>query len=241
MFARGFWLVLLLLPALRAGAGTAVHLDALPLVEVPAAPDATGTSSDSFAVLISGDGGWASLDRGIARNFALRGVPVVGLDSLRYFWKERSPEQAAHDLAAIMEYYRRHWHRSAAHLVGYSFGADVLPFLVNRLPPEQAAEVRSVTLVAPSELATFEIHVSDWLPGVTTHGLPVRPELARLKPAPLCIHGAGETDAPCAGLPTASSVQIGSGHHLGGDAAGIVERILQPDHASACAGKEPCG
>ena len=127
------------------------------------------------------------------------------------------------------------------HLVGYSFGADVLPFLMNRLPRRLAADVRSMTLVAPSESATFEIHISNWLPGVTTPGLPTRPEIARLPLAPLCIHGAGEADTPCSALPGAHSVVIGSGHHLGGDAEGIVGRILQTPAAAPCAGKEPCG
>jgi type IV secretory pathway VirJ component len=166
---------------------------------------------------------------------------VVGLDSLRYFWHGRTPEQTARDLAAMIENYRRRWNRPAVHLVGYSFGADVLPFLVNRLPAALAADVRSVTLVAPSESATFEIHISNWLPGVTTPGLPTRPEIARLPLAPLCIRGAGETDTPCAALPQARSVVIGSGHHLGGDAAGIVGRILRTRTAAPCARKEPCG
>jgi type IV secretory pathway VirJ component len=207
----------------------------LPLVEVQ--PTAAG---DAFAVMISGDGGWAGLDRNIAKAFAARGIPVVGLDSLRYFWSPRTPEEASRDLAAIIDAYRQRWHRSAVHLLGYSFGADVLPFLVNRLPERLAASVRSVTLVAPSDSATFEIHISNWLPGVTTAGLPTRPELARLMVAPLCVQGAGEAEDPCGGAPHGRTVQIGSGHHLGGDAEGIVTHVLQAP-TTACAGKEPCG
>src|SRR5665213_3679516 len=47
----------------------------LPLVEVPA----TGTGNDDvFAVLLSGDGGWAGIDRKVAQSLAERGIPVVG-------------------------------------------------------------------------------------------------------------------------------------------------------------------
>jgi type IV secretory pathway VirJ component len=216
-------------------------LAGLPLVEVPVGTGASVGASDAFAIIVSGDGGWAGLDRDIARAFVAQGIPVVGLDSLRYFWHEHTPEQTARDLAAIIQNYRQRWNRQAVHLVGYSFGADVLPFLVNRLPQQLAADVRSVTLVAPSESATFEIHISNWLPGVTTPGLPTKPEIARLPLAPLCIHGAGDTDTPCAALPQAESAVIGSGHHLGGDAEGIVGRILQGRTPAPCAGKEPCG
>ena len=218
----------------------AAQLPDLPLIEVPAASAAAG-AADTFAILITGDGGWAGLDRGIAKEFAARGIPVVGLDSLRYFWKARTPEGTARDLAAIITSYQQRWHRSEVHLIGYSFGADVLPFVVNRLPPALVAQVHTVTLVAPSDSATFEIHVSNWLPGVTTAGLATRPELARMPVAPLCIRGEGEGESPCAGLPGAETGLIGSGHHLGGDAASIVARILQPRRAAACAGKVPCG
>ncbi len=87
--------------------------------------------------------------------------------------------------------------------------------------------MRSVTLVEPSDSATFEIHISNWLPGVTTPGLPLPPEIARMATPPLCIHGAGEKDSPCGALPRELHVEIGNGHHLGGDAEGIVARVLQ--------------
>jgi type IV secretory pathway VirJ component len=215
-------------------------LAGLPLVEVPLTGSGKSNSADEFAVLITGDGGWARLDRDIAQAFVARGIPVVGLDSLRYFWKERTPDETARDVAAIISSYQRRWHRSHVHLLGYSFGADVLPFVVNRLPAALVSQLRTVTVIAPSDSATFEIHISEWLPGVTVHGLPTTPELARLPVPPLCIHGAGEKQTPCAGLPRSESVQIGSGHHLGGDAESIVGRILQP-RRPACAGKEPCG
>src|SRR5262249_1291780 len=54
----------------------------LPLVEVPA----VGTPTGTLAVMISGDGGWASIDRDIGAELAARGVEVVGLNALRYFW-----------------------------------------------------------------------------------------------------------------------------------------------------------
>lgn len=60
----------------------------LPVIEVAAQP---GTSSELFAVLLSGDGGWAGLDKEVAAALSKSGVPVVGVDSLRYFWTPRTP------------------------------------------------------------------------------------------------------------------------------------------------------
>src|SRR5262245_17941303 len=62
-----------------------------PLIEVPA-PPSDGTVMAFFA---SGDGGWADLDATIARAFAAQGIPVVGLNSLKYFQKRRTPDRAA--------------------------------------------------------------------------------------------------------------------------------------------------
>jgi type IV secretory pathway VirJ component len=209
-----------------ASAAQDARLSGLPLIEVPSKITPQPAGSGRMAVMLSGDGGWAALDRDIAAGFARRGIPVIGIDSLRYFWKTRAPQQAADDVAATIDHYLAAWHRSRVDLVGYSFGADVLPFIANRLPAATAAKLVTVTLVEPSLSATFEIHLSDWLPGVTTDGLPLAPEMARLKVLPLCLHGGGP-DTICTSLPPAQVQQIGKGHHLGGDGEPIVERILR--------------
>jgi hypothetical protein len=47
----------------------------LPIIEIPAKqPGAT------LAIVISGDGGWAGIDKAIAAVLAERGIAVVGLD-----------------------------------------------------------------------------------------------------------------------------------------------------------------
>ena len=48
-------------------------------------------------------------------------------------------------------------------LVGYSFGADVLPFVVNRLPADLRARVASVSLLGIDSNASFEVRVTDWV------------------------------------------------------------------------------
>src|SRR6185369_4206461 len=185
-----------------------------------------------MALLISGDGGWASIDRKVASGLVRRGVPVVGLDSLRYFWHERTPEQTASDVAAVINHYLEVWHCRQVRIVGYSFGADVAPFVVNRLPREVVAKIASLTLLEPSTSATFEIHISNWLPGVVTPGLPLAPELAKLQMPLLCVHG-DDDPSVCHGLSGATVAQIGSGHHLGGDGDVIVQRILSTPEIAA--------
>ena len=60
----------------------------LPLVEVPA----KGQGGKTLAVIISGDGGWAGIDKDVAGALAAKGIPVVGWNSLQYFWTARKPD-----------------------------------------------------------------------------------------------------------------------------------------------------
>ena len=62
------------------------------LVSVPAQ---AGTSSDTLVVFVSGDGGWAKIDKEISAVLAATGMPVVGLNALQYFWTKKTPEIAA--------------------------------------------------------------------------------------------------------------------------------------------------
>ena len=104
------------------------------------------SAGDAFAVLLSGDGGWAGIDKDLAASLAARGVAVVGLDSLRYFWTARTPAQTAHDVERIIEHYARQWGRRRVLLIGYSQGADVLPFVINRLGDATRARVQLICI-----------------------------------------------------------------------------------------------
>jgi type IV secretory pathway VirJ component len=196
----------------------------LPVQEVHAA----GTSEE-FALLLTGDGGWAGLDQELAARLAASGVPTVGLNSLKYFWTERSPEETARDVARVLRHYFAAWNKQRVLLVGYSFGADVLPFVVNRLPPELRQKVVSVSLLGIDANASFEVRVADWV-GADNGGPATRPELAAVTKLPvLCIYGDGESDSICPGLPAGGAItreQIGKGHHFSGEYDTLAERIL---------------
>ena len=198
----------------------------LPVIEQPA----SGNARAPLAVLLTGDGGWAGLDRGVAQAFNERGVPVVALSSLQYFWHARTPEAAAADVARVIRHYLAAWQRERVMLVGYSFGADVLPFIVNRLPADLRARIQSVDLLGLSNDASFEIHVAGWIPGAATGALPVKPELARMQGVEaLCLYGAGERDDPCARLAGGplTAQQLGEGHHFGGDYGELASAMLR--------------
>jgi type IV secretory pathway VirJ component len=227
-------------PARRAaapGAPAPPSVADLPLVEVPAKGSA-GASGERLAVIISGDGGWAGIDREVGGALAARGIPVVGLNSLSYFWRGRTPDEIAKDLARILEHYFDAWGRQRAVLVGYSMGADVLPFMVDRLPEALRDRIDLVALLGPEKMASFEFHVTQWLGGGSSTDRPVMPEVKRLagKPRLLCLYGENESDSICPGLDPALGKSIGfsGSHHFGGNYDALADRILQelPGHAA---------
>lgn len=201
------------------------ELSDLPLVEVPA--EAPGAR---VAVLLSGDGGWAVIDRSIAQALARRGVAVVGWSSLYYYWQPRTADEAAHDLARIIDAYTRRLNRPRVLLVGYSFGADVLPFLVNRLPSAEREKVDGVALLGASPSATFEFDLVNWLGISTGPSYRVAPEVARMEGGPpvLCVNGRLEREKGCPLLAPlgAKVVMLAGGHHFDGRYHRLAQLIL---------------
>ena len=199
----------------------------LPLVTVPA----QGAASDTLAVFVTGDGGWAGIDKDIAAILARRGIGVVGLDSMKYFWTRRTPEEAGADLARIMRRYLADWNATRVVLIGFSLGADALPPMINNLPDDLRRTVSQTTLLAPSRYVELEFHVSDWLhDDEASQDIALLPEVRRLAPMPLlCVYGQEEKASLCHDLKSgeATVTALPGSHHFKGDYARVAELILK--------------
>ncbi len=198
-------------------------LEDLPIIEVP-----TAGKSDTFAILLSGDGGWAGLDKQVASALSARGIPVAGIDSLRYFWKARTPQGLADDIDRTLRYYAFQWQKKRALLIGYSQGADVMPFAVNRLPEQTRSLVALTALIGISKTASFEFHVSNWLG--SDDGVPTQPETEKLVAADtLCLYGDDDDESLCPSIGAAHArvVELRGGHHFGGDYHQVADLIAQ--------------
>ena len=209
------------------GAPPPAALGDLPVVEVPARPGVP--QSDEFAIIMSGDGGWAGIDQDIAAALTATGIPVVGLDSLRYYWSPRTPQGLAADTDKLIRYYLAHYGKKRVLLIGYSQGADVLPFAVNRLPAATRASVALAAILGMSEHALFEFHVSSWISD-SNSGPATLPEVDRIVGIPvLCIYGADEKDSLCPKLDPKKIkvVEVKGGHHFDGDYSALAQHIIE--------------
>ena len=114
-------------------------------------------------------------------------------------------------------------------LVGYSFGADVLPFAYDRLSPETKTHIVQLSLLGFSTAADFEIRVAGLVgAGPSKEALPTEPALAPIDPSMIqCFYGADEDDTACRFLQgKAEVIRTTGGHHFDGNYGALAQRIL---------------
>ena len=198
----------------------------LPLIVLPAAENDTMP----MLIFISGDGGWTSFDEGVAKNLVKKGIPVIGLDAQKYFWQARTPDETAAELTKVIHHYMEAWNKKSLVLCGYSFGADVIPFMVTRLPEVLKSAMKSAVLISPDPKADFEIHVADMLSfGSSSDTYNV---LAEVKKSPsshiTCIFGKEEESTPPAMFKNAGAVIkfLPGSHHYNNDLNAVANEIV---------------
>jgi type IV secretory pathway VirJ component len=195
----------------------------LPIVELPARDSGT-----TLVVFLSGDGGWADIDRRIAARLAQRGDAVAGLNLRDYLKTKRTPEEVADAVSAIARVYGARWHRSGLLIVGFSRGANVAPFAVSRFSPELSARLRGVALIGLNRAANFKWHLQDVIRDVIRDDdVPTLPELAKLQGIPIvCVYGSDERESACrSAQPDVRRIERRGGHHLDGDYEALADLI----------------
>lgn len=203
----------------------------LPLVEVPS----VGTPDAALGFMISGDGNWVAADRSIAATLAGHGIPVVGLKARDYLSRKRTPEEVARDVEGVLRSYLQRWDRHEIVLIGYSRGAVMLPFVVNRLSPDLRERIRLVALLGPTDWASFEFHALDLVRDVhRASDLPLLPEVERLTwTNVLCIYGEDEKESLCRSAPEGlmKVVRRDGGHRIH-DGRDVGSLVLEALHAA---------
>jgi type IV secretory pathway VirJ component len=205
------------------------NLQKLPDLPVIITTAKTVDPESPVAVIISGDGGWYKFEQAIADKLSLTGIPTIGLDTKKYFWNRRTPEETASDLAACIDHYNKDWRRKKFIFIGYSLGAEIVPFVINRLPDDIRSKVSMFILLSPAASTDFEIHISDMLGINNKHNTyKVIEEIDRIRTiSALIIFGKDEkTNVPAMLTETPVKVVIIPGdHHYNHDTSLIVQTM----------------
>lgn len=184
--------------------------EALPIIDLPA----KGGNADMVAVFYSGDGGWRDIDKSIGEWLQAHGVHVIGVDSLRYFWSERTPEEIANDTTAMIKKADPTGKLPVA-VLGYSFGADTFPFAWKYLDPFIQDRTRMVGLLGVETTTTFQVSIEGWL-GMNGDK-DVVPAIASIPlDRVVCVYGQEEDDTACTAdeLKGMDTMKLPGGHHF---------------------------
>lgn len=191
--------------------GGPVYFDIAPTRPTP--PAAKGLA----VVLVSGDMGFKiGMGPEIARRFAAEGVPVVGVSSLAYFRKERTPAEVQALIADAARRALAFGHADRLVLIGQSFGADMMHVGLTGLPADLRAKVKMVALVVPTDTVFYRASPSELFNWAKPDAMAL-PTGRQLTWVPtLCVQGAEEKDSLCPMLtqPNVRRVALPGGHML---------------------------
>ena len=196
----------------------------------------------AWLLFVSGDGGWSKLDQVLVERLAKGGVATVAINTLKYFWNKKEPGTAAADLRRLYDILKEDG--APIFAGGYSFGAEVVPFMVAR-QEMKSGSFAGMVLIGPGPFATWEVSPLDWLRTKEKESPDkVFDQVEALGTLPvLCLYGEEDKQSICRPLTGHSSRQVvllGGGHHFGGDYDSIaegtmafVDKVLGVDGASA--------
>jgi type IV secretory pathway VirJ component len=198
----------------------------LPLVELPA----TRQHGDRFAIMISGDGGWRRIDTKVTDKLRADGMPVVGFLANDFFRTRRTPDDCGCALERVIRYYRIVWKKPNVVVIGYSRGADVLPFMASRIPADLRPTIKLIALLGLEPMIDFKYSPSWWFWHTKKEPqFAVKPELEKLRGMNiLCVYGEKEKTSLCHQLEPglAKVLREPGGHHFAGKYHDIADAII---------------
>lgn len=151
-------------------------------------------TSEMAVVILSGDMGFrAGLSSATAERIASKGLHVVGVNSLRFAWRERSPKEIADLLReAILR-----THARKIVLIGQSYGADLVHVGAALLPDAIRQKIAGIILVVPTTDIYYRIGLREYF-GWGVPDAQAIDTARRINWAPLtCIYGREEPDSIC--------------------------------------------
>ncbi len=194
-----------------------------------------GRGKTPLVLLVSGEGGWRSFDALLARILSEAGCWVGGVDALKYFW---APQDDRQTLSADFRSFADGLAKASGRkprapiiLAGFSFGADLAPFLA--ASGGWDGRIRGLLMIAPDEVGSLEFRIADLLGfEPTDHSFRVGEALRGLRGTPvLLIHGENDSGSAAPRLlgqtPSRKKLSVvpGANHHFSGQ-EGALRRVL---------------
>lgn len=178
---------------------------------------------------LSGDGGLNKFSNSLCDGINKKGYEVIELNSKSYFWDKKTPEQTAIDINNYLVKKISGRKNQQIVMIGYSFGADVLPFILSRLPKDTHDKILASFLMASSGSTDFEIHWADIFGSNAKRDMDVVSEINKLVDDKIIIISSSDDrhlEANKITLKRYTHEILPGGHHFDGDTDEIVRVIL---------------
>lgn len=136
---------------------------------------------------ISGDAGFNTFSKTLGDNLHSFGYDVFALNTKTYFWNQKTPEQISSDIESYINKQLKGRKNQHVILLGFSFGADVTPFVYNRFSDDLKSKIQKVFIIGPSKSNDFKIHLEEYFGQEIKGSLPVIPEINKMTEVPVMV------------------------------------------------------
>ncbi len=180
-----------------------------------------------FLFYISGDGGFNKFSTALCQSLNKKGYDVCALNARSYFDNKKTPEQTTSDIKNYLSKKISTRKNKQVVLIGYSFGADVLPFILSRIS-KNVLDIPVSFIMASSGSTDFEIHWSDIFGGNIKRDMDVVSEINKLSNQNIVIITGSDEEGLALNkisLKKYAHEVLPGGHHFDGDTDQITNVI----------------
>jgi type IV secretory pathway VirJ component len=184
---------------------------------------------------ISGDAGFNSFSKGLCTDFHTLGYDVFALNTKTYFWNKKIPEQTSAKIEMYINHQLQGRKNQKVILAGYSFGADVTPFIYNHFTDRLKKKIQHVFIIGPSKTTDFKIHLNEYFGMEPKGSMAVVPEINKINTVPvtLILSNFEFIHFPYQEITLGSNYQmkhLKGNHHYSGNTkllSGYIEKVLE--------------
>ena len=197
-------------------------------ISLPVAVFSGSDTSKPVLFYITGDGGWNKFSTAFVQNLNNKGYEIVGLNAREYFWHKKTAQQTANAMSLIIGGHMKNRKSKSFVLIGYSFGADVMPFVVTRNNDDIMTNLRYLILMSPASTTDFEVHITGLMGIGSSSGESVSAEINKITHPVLFVFGDKENDFPIHDIHIKNykTEKLPGGHHYDGDPAAVSNILL---------------
>jgi type IV secretory pathway VirJ component len=197
-----------------------------PTGKLPVIESVSMGENDYYIIFLTGNGGWRNLAQAVTDYLNSKNVSVIAINTKKYLWSKKVPAQIACDLETLIDRYDNKLGQSKVVFMGYSMGAEVLPFAVNCMEDKYINRLLDIIMIGPWQKATFKVNLLDYIMEVNK-GSDIYLELLRMKTKVgyvIC----DDNDISICKKDLDGVIDhdlLGGGHHFGGDYAALSKLI----------------